>query len=448
MAEPGTWERVLRATGIDEVGTEDFRPKLLAGLFTGYATATVLSLLIAFAHETGVLPNADWAFTLVAIKLFTNSLAALAYRTRVLVVPLSALNIAGDVMVMTGTVYFTGGVSSPFVPIYFIEVAVMALLTNVGLTVMVIVGSFLFYVAMVVLVHLGVLPTIAPAIAPAAEITTAGIATMIAFVGIVTLGPGLYVATMVAEIRRSERALAARADELVEASRLKSEFTANITHELRTPLHGILGMGELLEDGIYGPVTPKQLEAIRSIRASASAELALIDSLLVLTRAEALKLEVSTGPVDVAELVASVVTTGRMLVGRRALEVRAAIDGALPPIETDRQKLVQIVVNLLANAVKFTPDDGLVEVAARADGDGVVIEVTDSGRGIPADMLPKIFEPYVQVDGTPVREHGGAGIGLSVVRTLADLLGIEITVESTVGRGSTFTLRVPGQLPA
>jgi signal transduction histidine kinase len=266
---------------------------------------------------------------------------------------------------------------------------------------------------------------------------------MIGFVGIVTIGPSAYVAILVDRLRKNEQALARRARELVEAGRAKGEFTANITHELRTPLHGILGLGELLEDGTYGPTTEKQRTALRDIRTSAGSLLELIDSLLVVARAEALRLEVTRAPVDVGEVIQSVVATGKMLVGARALDVRAEIRGELPRIDTDRKKLVQILVNLLANAIKFTPDDGRVSVEARAEERGVRIAVRDTGRGIPRDALPRIFEPYFQVDGSPVREHGGAGIGLSVVRTLAEVLEIEIAVESEPGRGSTFTLLLP-----
>ena len=442
-ASPPWWARFSHAIGLDEVRTEEFRPKLLGGLITGYTTALLLLGLIGFIDWYDVLPNTGWAYTLVAIKLGTNTLAALAWRYRKLVTEGSALNITADVMVMTGTIYFTGGVMSPLVAIYFVEVAVMALLTNVGLTLVTTVGCFVMYAAMAILTARGVLPQTAPLVPSVAAITPAMVACMIGFVGIVTIGPGAYVAIIVDRLRKNERALARRAQDLVEASRTKSEFTANITHELRTPLHGILGLGELLDDGIYGPTTEKQREAIQNIRQSAGSLLELIDSLLVLARAEALKLEVTPAPVDLREVITSVVATGKMLVGSRELDVRASIDGDLPEIQTDRKKLVQILVNLLANAIKFTPDDGHVSVEARAESGGIRIAIRDTGRGIPKEALPRIFEPYFQVDGSPVREHGGAGIGLSVVRTLADVLGIAVAVESEPGRGSTFTLTLP-----
>lgn len=442
-APQSAWSRFAHLVGLDEVPTEEFRPKLLGGLLTGYATAFLLLGLVAFCDYFDVIPNTGWAYSLIATKLITNTFAAIAWRTRKLVTAMSALNIAADVLLMTGTIYFTGGVMSPMVAIYFVEVAVMALLTNVGLTLTVTVSCFVFYAAMAILTARGEIPQSAPLIATTAAITPAAIASMIGFVGIVTIGPAAYVAILVDQLRKNERALARRAQDLVDASRAKSEFTANITHELRTPLHGILGLGELMEEGIYGETTDKQREAIKNIRESANSLLELIDSLLVLARAEALRLEVSRAPVDIGEVIMGVVATGKMLVGKRDLDVRAEIQGELPAVTTDRKKLVQILVNLLANAIKFTPDDGKVSLEAQLEARGVRIAVKDTGRGIPKDALARIFEPYFQVDGSPVREHGGAGIGLSVVRTLADVLDIDVQVQSEPGRGSTFTLLLP-----
>lgn len=433
---------------VAEVGTEEFRPKLVAGVFTGYGTAISLLAIGLVARHLEVLPGGDSVFVLIAIKLTTNTLAFAAWRSRKLVVELSALNIFADVVVLTGAVYYTGGILSPLVSLYFIEVAVMALLTNVGLTMTVVLGCFLSYAAMVLMVHTGLLPVTEPLAHDASEVGTALVVIALAVFAISTFAPGVYVALIVDQLRRNERALAARAAELVEAGRTKSEFTANITHELRTPLHGILGMGELLEEQVYGPMTTEQLEAVKTMRSSANGLLELIDSLLVLARAEALRLEVSVGPVDLAEVVSSVVATGRMVVGNRALDLGVSLPTELPTVRTDRQKLVQILVNVLANAIKFTPDEGSVQVEAVVEERGVRIAVKDTGRGIPETQLATIFQPYVQGDGSPIREHGGAGIGLSVVRTLSDLLGIELVVESKVGSGSTFTLHVPLEPPA
>lgn len=428
---------------VAEIATEEFRPKLLAGIFTGYTTVALLLVAVLGARAFEALPGGSWAFVLVGTKLVTNTAAWIAWRKRTLLIELSALNIAADVFVMTGAIYFTGGILSPLYALYFVEIAVMALLTNMTLTITTTLGCFVFYAGMALAVHVGALPALPPLATSPSQIGTPLLMVLLGVAGLATFAPGVYVALIVEQLRRNERALRARAEDLVEAGRAKSEFTANITHELRTPLHGIMGMGELIEDGVYGPVTPRQIEAVHAIRGNARGLLELIDSLLVLARAEALRLELSTAPVDLAEVIASVAASARMLAGRRKLDLRVALPESLPVVHTDRRKLVQILVNLIANAIKFTPDAGHIEIAASLEEDSVRIDVRDTGRGISAEMLPTIFEPYVQGDGSPVREHGGAGIGLSVVRTLADLLHVEVAVQSEVGRGSTFTLRVP-----
>ena len=433
---------------VEEIAREDLRPKILAGVFTGYATALLLFAITFAASTLGALSDAGWAYALIAIKLLTNSAAWWAWRTRRLYVELSALNILADVLLMTGAIYFTGGPLSPLVPIYFVEITVMALLTNAGLTITTVIGTLVIYASMVLAIQLGALPQL-PSPTGASERLDWPMAIIdLIFVAAVMLGPGAYLSLMVDRLRRSERMLEARAKELIAAGRAKSEFTTNITHELRTPLHGILGVTEVMDEGVYGPVTEEQREAIRGVRSSATSLLELIDSLLVIARAEALRLEVRASPIDVSEVITRVAETGRMLVSGKRLAIDVRLADALPSVRTDRQKLTQILVNLLANAIKFTPDEGSVVIEAQPDEGGVSIAVRDTGIGIPRAMQERIFEPYVQVDGSARRAHGGAGLGLSVVRTLAELLAIDVKVESEEGRGSTFTVRVPADLPS
>jgi signal transduction histidine kinase len=430
-----------------EVGSEGFRPKLQAGIYSGYATVAALLVFALVAHRYGLVSRVDWALALVATKFITNTLAWIALTKRRLVIGMSALNIFADVMVMTGAVYFTGAAFSPLVSLYFVEVAVMALLTNVGLTVATILGALGLYVTMVALVVGGVLPqttSIVPAHPSPVHVTV-----FVVYVAGVLIAPGAYIAAIVQRLREKERALAARNKELVDASRVKSEFTANITHELRTPLHGILGMGELVEDEIYGPITDKQRAAIKNIRSSAGGLLELIDSLLVVARDEARALELRKSNVDLVEVVESVATTARMLVGSRDLAVTVEINDRESPlenrqarIETDRPKLVQILVNLVANAVKFTEDGGRVTLVLRSAPSLFELRVEDTGRGIGRESIDRVFEPYVQIDRESIGAHGGSGLGLSVVRTLAKLLSMRISVDSELGRGSVFTLQI------
>jgi signal transduction histidine kinase len=217
----------------------------------------------------------------------------------------------------------------------------------------------------------------------------------------------------------------------------------NVTHELRTPLHGILGLSDLLGNGVYGPVTEPQREAVQGIEQSARSLLELIDALLLLARSEAAKLEVVVAPVAIAEVVGSVAATGRWMRGRRDLTVDVSVAADLPPLTTDRGKLAQILVNLLANAIKFTPDGGRVTIDARREGDGLAVSVSDTGIGIPAMELARIFDEFHQVDGSSSRAYGGVGLGLALSQRLARALGGEVRVASVEGKGSTFTVTLP-----
>jgi len=141
-----------------------------------------------------------------------------------------------------------------------------------------------------------------------------------------------------------------------------------------------------------------------------------------------------------------VAAQGRWLRGTKELSIDVTVDADLPVIVTDRARLAHVLVNLLANAVKFTPEGGRITVAARRAGEGVQVSVADTGIGIPAGELGRIFEAFHQVDGSASRAHGGVGLGLALVRRLVTSLKAEITVESVEGRGSTFTVRLPAAL--
>jgi signal transduction histidine kinase len=428
---------------IAEMGGEDFRGKIQAGIYTGYGTALFFGALCWYAERHGVVPPSPGFTALVAAKLLTNTLSFATLRARFHHLPFAALNIAADLLVMTGAVYLTGGPTSPLLPIYFIEVAVMALLTNMGLTIVTIGATIVLFAVMSALVRAGVLPLLPTPYERMGSLTTPYVVAAVAAFAMCTLAPGAYIALIVQKLRQNEATLEERARDLVEAAREKSQFMVNITHELRTPIHGILGLADLLREGIYGPVTDRQREGIAGIDQSARSLLELIDSLLLLARAEAARLELSVGPVALDEVVGRVAAVGRQMRGRKEITVDVTVASDLPTVHTDRGKLTQILVNLVANAVKFTPAGGRVAVVARRAGEGVEIAVSDTGIGIPAGELGRIFEEFHQVDGSSSRTYGGAGLGLALVRQLATVLEGEVTVESTEGAGSTFTLRLP-----
>jgi signal transduction histidine kinase len=433
---------------VAEIGREPFRAKVQAGIYTGYATAIFFGIVVWYAMAHGVLPPWPAFAWLVVAKLTTNTLSWVSLRARVLHVEFATLNIAMDLLVMTGAIYLTGGPHSPLLPIYFIEVAVMALLTNLGLTIVTIIASFLLFAGMCLLILVGVLPLLRTPSEIVGALTAPLIITLLATFAMSTLAPGAYIALIVQRLREKEAVLEERERELVLAAREKSHFMVNVTHELRTPLHGVLGLSDLLREGVYGPVTAQQVEAIAGIETSAKGLLELVDSLLFLARTEASKVEIRLGLVEPGEVVNRVAAAGRWLRGRKDLSIEVDAPEGLPTLQTDRGKLAQILLNLLANAIKFTPEGGTVSVSARTADGGVEIAVADTGIGIPEEELPHIFDDFHQVDGSASRTYGGAGVGLAVVRQLAGVLEGDVRVQTKEGKGSTFTLRLPLRLGA
>lgn len=217
---------------IADMGREENRRKLLAGIFTGYLTAGLLTALALLAQRGHVLADGYWFYACVGVKLLTNTAAWITHRTRRFTLVGSGINFLADIFVMTAAIYFTGGQVSPLVPIYFVETTVMALLSNVGLTVITVVLSFVSYSSMAVLVHVGVLTAHPSPIDLTATITVPYLLCDLGLVALVLFGPGTYIAIIVQRLREKEAALHEHADELAQASKLKNQFMANITHEL------------------------------------------------------------------------------------------------------------------------------------------------------------------------------------------------------------------------
>ena len=431
-----------------EMGLEHNRPRLWLGVWSGYGLAVAFAALALSSQALGIIP---WSFAfhaLVLIKLVTNTLALLGLRYDRWALELSGLNTVADVVVMTGAIYFTGAQASPLFAIYVIEISVMALLSNLGVTVVIASLAVLLFGAMSVLVHVGVLAQY-PSPLPAGELPHRLLAVALVFQVFVLIIPTVYTTSIVRALRTKERALGARTAELIEAGTQKSQFMANITHELRTPIHGIASLTELLDDGVYGPVTDKQKEAFQRIQASAQGLVKLVDDLLLLARSEAGRLALAPTRVEPAEIVDAVVASTRWMSVTKSVALDVTLEPELPVLTTDRGKLAQVLVNLVANALKFTPEGGRVTLDVRkVSGDALAFRVHDTGIGIEAHELERVFEPFHQVDGSDERRFGGVGLGLSVVRDLVTLLGGEVEVESTVGTGSTFTLTLPVNPPA
>ena len=414
------------------------------GIWTGYATCAAFALLAWLADALGVLPLSALMIVPFAVKLVANTMAWGALRANRLVLTCFGMNVFADMFAMTSIIYITGGELSPLLPIYAIEITVIALLGNVGVTVLAAVGGVTLYAAMAILVHAGVLAQQPTPVVLAGGISGKYIGVDILYVAFVLGVPTFYTARILQDLRAKRRALEERTAALVEAGRQKSQFMANVTHELRTPIHGIFGLSDLIGSGVYGAVTPKQRDALAGIKRSAKALLALIDDLLELSRTDAGKLDLKPEAVAIAELVPTVVAAARWMIGTKAIVVETELADDLPVVETDAHRLNQVLLNLLSNAAKFTAEGGRVVVRARRDGERAVrIEVADSGIGIAPEHQAIIFEEFRQLDGSAERTYGGVGLGLAVVRRLTQAMGATVELTSEPGKGATFAVVVP-----
>lgn len=228
------------------------------------------------------------------------------------------------------------------------------------------------------------------------------------------------------------------------ASEAKSAFLATMSHELRTPLNAIIGYQSLLTEGIEGSLNESQLAQLSRIRAGADHLLGLIDEILTHSRVEAGKEVVQLGETEIRPVVEEAVTMVKALAEAKGLNLRVEVPDA--KLKTDGVKLRQILLNLLSNAVKFT-ERGEITVRGRLNGESAEFSISDKGIGIADENLQRIFEPFWQVEQSATRRAGGTGLGLSVSRSLARLLGGEISAESKLGEGSTFTLTLPARRP-
>ncbi len=415
---------------------------LLFGVISGYGLTACFAILLWTAIATNTVPWHPIFGALLGAKLVTNTLAWIGLRFDKGALELGGLNVVMDVVVMTGAIWATGDIASPLVAIYTIEVTVLALLTNLTCTVLIGAVAFVLFVLMSFLVRAGVLPAYPTPVEWAGR-DGSYIALAFAFTAFVIAAPTAYVSGLLRRLRDRERALEAKTVELVDAGKQKAQFMANITHELRTPLQGIMGISELVAKGIYGETVERQRHAMADIKSSAKRLHVLIDDLLQLAMHDAGKLELKVEAVDIGELVQSSSAQAQWLLAGKQLDVKVEVAANLPRVRTDRTKVNQILLNLLSNAIKFTPDGGSIVMRVAATEAGIAIDVTDTGVGIPADAVGRVFDEFYQVDGSSVREYGGVGLGLALVKRLAELLGGAVAVASEVDKGSTFTVRLP-----
>ena len=288
---------------------------------------------------------------------------------------------------------------------------------------------------------------------------------------ILSLATVLGLALVLRHERRQARSLVERSkelerlsSELLRVNRMKSEFLANVSHELRTPLNAIVGFVDLLREGVYGELGPRQVKPVERIEASANHLRHLVDQVLDLAKMAAGRLEIHTETIDLRPFVLDVASEIESLVSEKELSLSLVMGAALPRIRTDPTHLRQILVNLLGNAVKYTNEGGIVIRTKLVDSlpdsgpaptqsdrgsypatPWIGIQVIDTGIGIaPADQS-RIFEEFEQIDAGPRGNSAerGTGLGLAISRRLAALIGGLVELESELGKGSTFTLWLP-----
>ena len=246
------------------------------------------------------------------------------------------------------------------------------------------------------------------------------------------------------ELSRAQIVLVERATELQRANQYKSEFLANMSHELRTPLNSSLILAKILADNKDGNLTAEQIKFAQTISSAGNDLLAIINDILDLSKVEAGKVELVVAPIAIATIMDDAMKSFQLVAQQKGLHFSAVVEPGSPErIETDRHRLNQVLKNLLSNALKFTERGEVVLRISRASDEAVAFAVRDTGIGISAHQQGIIFEAFRQADGSTHRKYGGTGLGLTISRDLARLLGGDISVQSTTGKGSSFTLTLP-----
>ncbi|WP_353928965.1 PAS domain S-box protein [Okeanomitos corallinicola TIOX110] len=256
------------------------------------------------------------------------------------------------------------------------------------------------------------------------------------------------------QLQENNKQLAAFNEQLARATRLKDEFLANMSHELRTPLNAILGISEGLQDLAYGGINEKQRHGLETIERSGKHLLELINDILDLSKIEAGQIELQYTPTNIRQVCQSSLAFIKQQAFQKIIQLEVKIQPNLPEIFVDERRIRQVLINLLNNAVKFTPEGGKItlevtyqsiasETEITSCKSFIAIKVIDTGIGIATENLHKLFQPFVQIDSALNRQYNGTGLGLSLVKRIVEIHGGEVRVDSTVGVGSCFTVFLP-----
>jgi signal transduction histidine kinase len=232
--------------------------------------------------------------------------------------------------------------------------------------------------------------------------------------------------------------------QLADASQHKSQFLANMSHELRTPLDAIIGVSEMLHED--AEALKQDTEPLDRVLGAARHLLALINDILDLSKIEAGRMELQLEDFALAPLIESVVKTVEPLAAKNSNQLVVRCDGAIGSLHADSMRLRQALLNLMSNANKFTDRGTITVYAGQAQGNGrdwVTVAVADTGIGMTPEQMGKLFQEFSQADASTTRKYGGTGLGLAISKRFCQMMGGDITVESEVGRGSTFTIRLP-----
>ena len=244
------------------------------------------------------------------------------------------------------------------------------------------------------------------------------------------------------EVQARTRELTKTIEDLEIASEHKNQFVANMSHELRTPLAAILGYAELIQEGFYEPQGPKSLDALTRIRSNGKHLLGLINTVLDIAKIESGQFTLNMAEYAIESVVETVRSATESLAQNKKLALKTEVAKPLPVGVGDEQRLTQVLLNLVGNAIKFT-DTGEVRVTAKTIDGHFNVSVSDTGPGIPAEHQSRIFEQFQQVDNSNTRAKGGTGLGLAIAKQIVEMHGGRIWVESTLGKGSTFQMELP-----